>query len=147
MQYFREYMISISAVLVFSVFITEIMVDVSWNKYVNFACGILFIITALSPVKPLFQKDFMFFSANDEDEKSTDYVLNEVIDTFSIKLEEVIKEDVKTSFSKDIDVDIILSDDSRLEIIVHTLITDDIYEYIENKYKPHAIHISDFQKE
>ena len=133
MLYFREYMISISAVLVFSVFVTEIMVDISWNKYVNFACGILFIITALSPVKLLLLDDFNMNSAYNKNKKNVDYIHDEIISSFSMNLEKTIKEDIKKTFSKDINIDIMLSDDSQLVITVYSSITDEMYKHLKNK--------------
>lgn len=148
MLYFKEYMVSVSAVLIFSVFVTEIMTDVSWNKYLNFICGILFIITILSPIKNFSDVGFLKNIIYDkESSKHIDYTENEIRAEFNTRLKKIIKEDIKNTFSKEIELDIVLNNDSTIKIILYSNVTDDIYEYIKDNYKPDIIQLDNNQKE
>jgi len=141
MIYYKEYMISVCAILILSSAASEILVDFSWSKYINIICGILFAVCLFNPVMSIFDKEIKIDYQEDDVQSAKNYIEDNVEKEFSSALTSEIIRDVQSAFDTTVSLKAVLKDKSRIEIYFFSPAKDDIYVYIKKKYNPDKIHI------
>lgn len=141
MSYFKDYMISVCAILTITSVASEILVDFSWSKYIHLICGILFAVCLITPLLNAFDTGFSFSYPNFGPDKEKDYVFEEVKKDFSDRLCDTIRQDVKEKFHTDIQIDAELTYDNKIYIYYNKPVKEPIYDYIKETYKPNKIRI------
>ena len=141
MNYFKEYMMSVCAIIVITSVASEILVDFSWSKYINLICGVLFAVCLITPVSNLFNIDVSSLEFDyiklDSD---SDYISENVQKEFSDNLSKKIQSDIKNEFNKNINVRAGLCGE-KLQIVLSDATDKNIIEYITREYRPYMIKI------
>lgn len=139
MSYFREYMMSVCAIMIITSVASEILVDFAWSKYINLICGVLFVLCLISPVSGLLNADFnIHLSDYSEEISDTDYISENVKKEFLHSLRAKIKNDVKQKFGITIDIEVSLVDD-KIYILLDNTTKKSIIKYIREEYRPDVI--------
>jgi len=139
MNYFRDYMMSVCAIIIITSVVSEILVDFSWSKYINLICGVLFAVCLINPLSDILSINVESFKLDYvENESDVDFISENVRKEFSDSLSKKIHNDIKTEFNKDIKVYAGLKDD-KLYILISDFSDDNIVNYIQKEYKPHII--------
>lgn len=142
MNYFKEYMLSVCAIIMLTSVLSEILVDVSWSKYINLICGILFAVCLFNPLTNLFERKPVFGYMEPEIPYiAKDFVEENVKKEFSLSLSEMINKDIKTRFNINTTVSAGVSEDG-IYIIFDKNANRDVVEYVKREYKPDIIKIS-----
>lgn len=141
MNYFREYIISVCAILALTSVASEILVDFSWSKYINLICAILFSVCLINPILSLVDGGFPAIDIKNESQPDNDYISENVSNEFSFRLADIIKSDVKEKFGDEIHISVRLTEDNKLCIIFNKPVRENIYDYIKEAYKPDTIRI------
>ena len=71
-----------------------------------------------------------------------DYIYSNTLSQFSEKLRETIKHDVKNKFGHSDEVSVQITEDNKLHIFFHTPIKNEVFQYINETYKPDKIHLA-----
>lgn len=142
MNYFKDYMVSVCVIIILTSLASEILVDVSWSKYINLICGILFAVCLFNPVSELTDIKLNLSENINEKNIADDYVSYNFRKQASENLSRFISDDIKAVFDYNIDVYAELTDEGRIYLVFTKPLKENIYDYIKETYKPYKISIS-----
>lgn len=134
----KNYILSITVMVIFLAFIDLIMPENSFKKYAKFITGLIVIITILTPIFKIFDRrsDIETYILNYQNEMNTNTLLSNKDDIqkkVRMQTEQVFKEKLKESMEKDI-YEATKKRYNITNIVVDESNNEDIYGFVKIKY-------------